>query len=258
MQFIVILHVGIALWLYRYFSSNDRGPKEPVNGLRIAAAFGVLAVLLAGFVNEFTLPETVKLHLEGLYTADNNSLVYAAIVVGVAEELLKFAPLAVFIYRKGYFNELTDGVVYFALAGIWFGAIESITYAANYGESVGLMRAVTMPFLHAGLTALAGVGLARTKFVTRSWFSTANWLVLAVGLHALYDWLLFVGSEHLAIAALGIAIGINLGLFKFFRVAQKWDERRGMSAVGANNFCRNCGMPNPDKNLFCTRCGKRT
>lgn len=259
MHIVVLIHVGLALWLFRFLMNNDRGSKEPIGPLRVVACFGALAGLFGGYLNEALVPSVVLDHLDDpSVLVDNGTLALGGLIIGLNEELIKFLPAALFVYKKGYFNELTDGVIYFGLAGMWFGVIENITYGMLFGVQVGIYRAVMTPFIHAGFTALAGIGLARMKLLTKNPISVVGWLGLAVLTHAVYDFLIFTGNGFNAILALLLGISVNLVVFKVFRVAQAWDEKRGMSAVGHNNFCRNCGQPNPQKHLFCTRCGKHT
>jgi RsiW-degrading membrane proteinase PrsW (M82 family) len=259
MDLIFVAYILLAYWLYSYFARSDRGPKEPVGALRAACWFGVGAVIAAGVLNQLLVPKEVIefVGAENPVTPPLATLVQGVMTISLIEETLKFVPLALFIYKKGYFNELTDGVVYFALAGIWFGSIESIGYASLYGGEVGLMRLIIAPFLHAGFTALAGIGLIRYKLVRRRWYVIAGWFALAVVLHALYNLSIFLSGGAILIALL-IALAVNLGPFYFFKKAQRADELRGMSAVGVNKYCRNCGLPNPEGFLFCTRCGKKT
>ncbi len=252
---IIAVQTGIAIWLYRYFARNERGSKEPVSELRKACFFGVLAVLFAGYINAWHTPDSVfdTIELQPIATVFR-----AALLVGINEELLKFVPLAIYIRNRKNFNELTDGIVYFALAGMWFGVLENITYTLQYGAGVGLMRAALMPFLHAAFTALAGIGLVRYKFVTKRVTTIFWWLGLAIAAHALYDFLLFYGAPITVISGIAFGLALNWSLFYMYRRMQRVDKTLGNAAVGENRFCRKCGYPNTKRYLYCLRCGKKT
>jgi RsiW-degrading membrane proteinase PrsW (M82 family) len=230
MTILLIAYVLLASFLYRYFARGDRGEKEPRRALRAACLFGVLAVLIAGSANSAFLPSeiTAFLDAEDAPRPSLEVLLKAALTVGVIEETLKFIPLALYIYKKRYFNEMTDGVIYFALAGMWFGVIESIGYAMAYGTEVGFMRIILAPFLHAGFSSLAGMGLIKFK-LTRNPAYLLTGLGAAILLHGMYDFFLFSQDALLAMASLGIAAVVNFIPFRKFRSARRHDERLGLS-----------------------------
>jgi len=259
LEYIIGVYVLLALWLYRYFVKSDRGAKEPYKALRAACWFGVLGLVIAGIGNTVLLPSEFNNFIEvpdsphpGLIP-----LIAGSLMIGVIEEFAKFIPLALYIYPKKYFNESTDGVIYFGLAGMWFGVLESILYTLGGGIGVGIMRIVVAPFLHAGFSSLAGIGLIRYK-LTKNPIYLFMGLGLAILFHGVYDFFLFSQEPILIIPALILAVLVNLGPFRYFKHARGLDEKQGLSAVGANNFCRKCGRPNPKGNLYCTFCGKKT
>lgn len=260
MIILVFAYIFLAYWLHTYFARNDRGPKEPIKALRLAGFMGIVAGLLAGDLNQLFLPDSF---LEYFNNIANNAfmvpetgvLIKSFLIIGVIEESLKFVPLAILLYKKPYFNETTDGIVYFGLAGMWFGALENITYALEYGSGVGIARLIMTPFLHAGLSALVGWGLAQYKVEKTSLFLPIGLFVGAVLAHTLYN---LLGFSAVSILIIPMAIAINAGVFVLFNKSRRRDEQLGISASGANNFCRSCGRPNPQRNLFCVNCGKKT
>lgn len=260
MELIVYAYIGLAIWLNRYFYTRDRGAKEPKYAIRNACIFGVGAVLAAGSLNAAIVPRAIfeAIGNPELIRLPISQLITGALLIGIIEETVKFVPLALYIFHKRYFDELTDGVVYFALCGMWFGVIESVMYTFEYGAGVGVMRLVVAPFLHAGFTAIAGIGLIKYKLLGHKSYQIIVWFGLAVLLHAAYDFFLFMREPLFALLALGIAIYVNLRPFYFYRMTQKDDERMGRSAIGDNKICRSCGRPNPERNLFCTDCGQKT
>lgn len=257
MEVLLVIQVGLAVWLYRYFAKSERGTKEPTGELQRACFFGAAAAIAAGFINDQFLPQSILEHSDTVIPKLSESF-RGSLFVGFNEELLKFAPLAVYIYKKPFFDELTDGVIYFGLAGMWFGVLENIGYTLVYGAGAGVVRIVVAPFLHAGFTAMVGTGLVRYKFVTHNKLTIMNWLLLAVGLHALYNFSLFSGTGVGQITALILAIGINLSAFYLLKITQRADEAAGRSAAGINTFCRNCGKSNTDHYLYCMYCGQKT
>lgn len=256
MLYVLMLQVAVAVWFINYLVSHDRGSKEPKKIIALAGAFGLLGLIFAGVLEAFVL--SPDLSPSDITNLPFFLLFVNAIGIGLIEELAKALPLAIFIYKKGYFNEVTDGVIYFGIAGMIFGVVESITYSLAYGASVGIGRLILVPFFHAGISATFGILLARHKlYQTPFWHLAAGVVGIAV-IHGVYDFGMFSGSYVLFILSLVITLGVNIAVFDVYKNAQKADEKLGLSAVGTNAFCRNCGHPNPNKFLFCPYCGHRT
>ncbi len=260
---IIVLFLAFALTIYlfiKFIVKADRGSKEPTGALFGAMGFGILAVIGASFLNEIFVPFEVldQIGTEGGVGVSSGTLLGAALTVGVIEESLKALPLAFFIYKKKYFNELTDGIIYFGIVGLTFGVIEDFTYALQYGGGVGLLRVIFSPYLHAGFCAIFGMYFVQKKLLKKSWLLVALGFMGAILAHAAFDFAAFNPGPLSLLVLLIITVVVNTLLFVFFRKAKQIDETRGMSAIGTNKYCRNCGQPNPDRYLFCMRCGKHT
>ena len=251
--------IAIVLFIH-FIIKRDRGHKEPRSALFAAMGFGVLAVLLAGELNSIFIPreifEAIQSKTSG--TLPGSTLFISAMKVGVIEETLKILPLTLFIYRKSYFDELTDGIIYFGITALTFGILEDISYTIQFGAGVGIFRIIISPYLHAGFTILFGMYLVQHKVLKRPWLVVLAGYLAAVFSHGIYDYFAFSGGVLGIISVLVITVSLNVGLFVFYRRAQKIDESRGQSAIGINKFCRNCGKPNPKRLLYCSSCGKHS
>jgi RsiW-degrading membrane proteinase PrsW (M82 family) len=252
--YLLIAPIAVAWLFIRWLLDNDRGPKEPRRILILAGVLGV-AGFIAGLILESGLvnPKLVT-HPHSL---DAKSLLIGCLLVGLIEEGVKALPLATFIYRKGYFNEVTDGIIYFGISGMVFGVLEDIGYTLSLGIGAGIAKILTGPFSHAGFTSIFGWSLARHKML-----HTPKWTVVlgftgSVLIHALYDFGLFYGRWWSLICSLMITAVVNVGVFKLFRRAQITDVGLGLSSVQSTNFCTNCGQPNPKHLLFCVACGHK-
>lgn len=251
MLLLIQLFVAISVFLVVYLLSRDRGQVEPRSMLWAAFGFGVLAIpiavsleLLAGVGS-----------MEELHGVGISRLVALSLWIGLVEEIAKFLPLALFIYKKGYFNEHTDGVLYFTVAGMGFGLPENILYTLGEGAGTGLARLVLTPIFHAATTACVGYYLARAKVEGRSLWGPGLALVAMIVVHGFYDFGLLSGVGLFAIASVMTTASISGALFVYATHAKKDDELLGLSAVGINKFCRSCGKANPKQRLYCTACG---
>lgn len=212
---------------------KDRGSKESLGPLLTAFGFGILAVLVAGELNYILTPQSVALGIENksfagisLYTLAGSSL-----AVAVIEESLKSLPLAFFLYKKNYFNEITDGVIYFGLAGLAFGMIETLGYTLKFGQEAGLYRLVLIPYFHASVCAIFGIFLARKKYFSKSWLYPFAGLIIAIIAHALYNFGLMSGIALLILGSFGLTLFINIALFKNFKKAQREEEAHLSSLI---------------------------
>jgi RsiW-degrading membrane proteinase PrsW (M82 family) len=252
MFLVLIAFIAIVIWLTWFLLSRDRGSKEPVGALWAAAGFGLLAVFLASVL------ESTLLSVDATTTSKNLGFLFVNFIgVGIIEELAKFAPLALFIYKKRYFNEHTDGIIYFALCGLTFGLLENIVYTLGFGSKVGLARIFLVPFFHAATTGIAGYFLAKAKVEGKPWKTALLPFVGIMAIHGVYDFGLTTGIIELVLFSIVLTILLTLGLFLFYMRANELDKLQGLSAVGNNKFCRSCGKLNSSRTLFCEYCGKQ-
>jgi len=251
--FIVLLaFVLLAAGLAWYFIANDKGEREPIGALWLAFGFGFAGGIAAAVIEGFIIPVKDLTPPSALGT-----IFVASMAIGIIEETCKFIPLAIFIYPKRYFNEHTDGIIYFALAGLGFGLPENILYTVNFGAGTGLQRIFLTPFFHAAITGMVGYFLVKIKLAHKSPLYAGLILLLAMVLHGLYDFGLASGLVVLSLVSIVFTLGMSVLLFVLYTRATELDQKVGMSAVGHNTFCRSCGQPNSGHLLYCTHCGQR-
>lgn len=249
---LLISFVAIAAALALYFVKTDHGEKEPIGALWIAFGFGAVAAVAAGAIETFLLPSPQQMAGQTL-----SHILLVALAIGFIEELVKFVPFALFIRNKRYFNENTDGIIYFALVGLGFGLPENILYTLHYGVSTGVGRLVITPLFHAAITGVVGYFFVRYKLGKGSLWKVAAALLGAVVLHGIYDFGLTSSILGYTVVSICITFGLTAALFGLYWHARDLDERAGISSVGHNNFCRSCGQRNTKHNLYCTQCGER-
>lgn len=158
----VPLYVALALWLDRY-------EREPVRFLAKAFGWGALvAVALALIFNELgvlLLASRVDFH-----AAD---LLGSVLVAPVVEEAGKGAAILFLARRRAHeFDGVVDAVVYAAMVGLGFAAVENVLYygwsaeAGMLGE-VFVHRGLLGPFAHTLFTACFGLGLVVAEDTAR-------------------------------------------------------------------------------------------
>ena len=245
-----LIFIGIAGGLAWFLVFHDHGEKEPIGALWMALGLGLLGAIPTLFL------ERAFVHIHPGITPDLVTLGKTSILIGVIEESCKFLPLAFLIYKRRFFNEHTDGVVYFALAGLGFGLPENIFYTAQFGTGAGVARIFLTPFFHAATTAIIGYFLVKQKIAGKNALMVAFPLIFMMVVHGLYDFGLMSGRSALSLMSVGITFTLSGTLFILFMKANERDQDLGLSIVGTNLFCRTCGKANPKRHLYCTHCGK--
>lgn len=249
---ILLTFILIAVALAWYFIAHDRGEREPIGALWLAFGFGFVGGIVAAIVeHSFISPKSIS------PSATLTTILVASMAIGVIEESCKFIPLSFFLYPKHYFNEHTDGIIYFALAGLGFGLPENILYTLQFGATTGFKRVLLTPIFHAAITGMVGFFLINAKLAKRSLIPVWIVMLLAMAIHGLYDFGLASGLATYAVMSVAITLAMSFVLFLLYTRATDLDQRLGASTVGNNNFCRSCGQPNPEHHLYCTHCGKR-
>ncbi len=249
------------------------GPKEPRKALIwVPILFGLLALIVGGIMNDIfipldpTSPEKIVLPLYITFIA--------AMGVGLIEEACKFWPAAFFLHKKNYFDQYTDGMIYFGFIGLFFGLLEHIMYLLALGPGVGFMRLVVAVYFHAALTGILGFYFADNNIKGKPMKSMIGPFLIIAGLHGLYDFCL-LSESVLILVGVGIAIALNIELFLYYKKAIKLDTERlahvpihtpvvvaGAAPISqlqpaTNNFCIHCGKQNINKTSFCIYCGTK-
>lgn len=248
---VIVVFLVLAAAFAWYLVRRDQGESEPVQALWAAFGLGAVGLVAAAIIETALLPDPT-LEFQPIST-----LLWVSLAIGIIEEICKCALLVWFIYGKRYFNEHTDGVIYFALAGLGFGLPENILYTFQFGAGAGLARIVMTPLFHAATTALIGYALIKVKLDGASKRSVWLMLLTAIGLHGLYDFGLFLQNPLLVLLSIMITLGLAVGVFLLFLHARGLDQIKGLSRVGNNAFCRTCGTANPNHKLYCSHCGNR-
>lgn len=140
------------LYLLWKVYESDRIEKEPPKLLAAIFLLGMISTFFAGILEVIgsnilgsVLPEQMLSSPFGLRIFN---LLFYFIVVGGAEELVKFCAMRIPSWRSPAFNYVFDGVVYGATAALGFAALENIMYVLDSGLVTAGVRAWTAIPLH--------------------------------------------------------------------------------------------------------------
>ncbi len=186
----VVLALGPALALLFLFRWWDKKRPEPVGAVWKVVVLGVAACFPAYFAERWALATL------GSVADAQGGVVHAFGIAAGVEESLKLLVVMLFVWRKDYFNEVMDGVLYLAAASMGFAGLENVYYVMNAEEDMlatGLVRALTAVPQHAISSGIMGYCVGRAK-VTATGTAASRWIAgglgAAIGIHGLYDWCL--------------------------------------------------------------------
>ena len=180
--------MGSVLMAFTFAAVASLGAAFAIEALLVGALYSPGSVLTQGFW--------------GIQPNDQNLqlLILAVFIAPMVEEFTKSWAV---LYMRSRLNEIEDGLVYGAAAGLGFAAVENVLYngsALVAGTEVFLViavsRALTSTLLHASATALTGYGIALSKFHKmaghpQSW---AIYYAGAVILHAAFNLFAIMGN----------------------------------------------------------------
>jgi len=144
MEILIFAAIYPAFRLASFFIDNEPGEKEKQKSINFAIGFGVASVALAiifSYLLDTLVFNNAEINSLSFYSSEFSGQALNIASYAAVEELVKFIPFAIFIYKKNYFNEFTDGIIYFAIVGLSFGAIETLLYSlSGAGLATIIMR----------------------------------------------------------------------------------------------------------------------
>ncbi|UCF12444.1 MAG: PrsW family intramembrane metalloprotease [Thermoplasmatales archaeon] len=152
------------------------------------ASIAIIAALFIEILLEISLDASIQDY-------DTLSLLSLVLVAPVAEEFSKPLVLGLKSVKKEI-DELEDGLIYGAVAGLGFSATENLFYGWSF-LSKGLfiflilisLRSFGGCLLHASATALTGYGYGKTIMKHTTVLRVIPYFILAIFVHSAYNFL---------------------------------------------------------------------
>jgi len=252
---IVALSILPSVLYMVWFRNSEKYERErwrPLIGIFLWGAFGGVALAL---ILEVILEELLPLDAV-------DSLVYpgffiAAVIAPIIEEFAK--PLGLRFVRREI-NEVEDGLIYGAAAGLGFAAIESLGYSLSSGIPVAILRAVISTPVHAGMAALTGYGMALVLVKKRSGWVLMGCYVCAVVIHGISNFFIgWAGSSEkvgIILASIAIELAAVIGLVVFVRKRiKRLDSKRPYLSPAGRLLPRAAGAGGTSRVLLCEQVG---
>jgi len=209
MLLILALAPGIAIIIYIYL--KDIHEPEPFSQLAIGFGLGVLSMILATGITYLIYK---KIHFDDHSMSD--MAIKAFVIVALVEEVSKYIFIRGVLYRSSHFNEPFDGIIYAVMVGMGFALTENVIYVINGGGGTAIVRMFTAVPAHALFAVIMGFFLGEAKLENKHTllYSTIA-LVVAIFLHGIYDYFLFISFVP------GIWMGAVISLIIAYFLSQK-------------------------------------
>ncbi len=225
----------------------DRYDREPIWLIGLTFLWGAIGSVLAAVAVSLLAQVIIAMGLGvltatlGIDTEAANAIAGPVLVAPLVEEPAKALILLYVIWNR-HFDNMTDGFVYGAAAGLGFGMTENLMYFVTVTEDVAawgmtvFIRTFYSALMHATATAIVGaaMGFARFRGCLALWVSSTVGMGVAMTVHALWNGLITIeevlgGSGGLFMLDLMLFPLEVLGVFVVFQVClleESWTIRR--------------------------------
>ncbi|MDB5195054.1 MAG: hypothetical protein JWO84_238 [Parcubacteria group bacterium] len=190
------------IWLYFLLKEDSRCP-EPRHMIIIALLAGMIAVPLV-------LPlESIAIGI--LPNVTPSPGFYVIVAWATIEETMKYALAAILVLWRRWVNESVDFVIYMITVALGFAAIENMLFliqpiAAGHIHlfiATENLRFVGSTLVHVISSSAVGFALAFSFKLNRTLrtFAAALGLILAIGLHTLFNFLIIMRDGSYTLTA---------------------------------------------------------
>lgn len=200
-----------------WIRNTERCHREQWKPIFLCFLWGATIAIVASLILEIILEIPLTYSLSH---GEMTPFLATVVIAPVVEEFTK--PLALHLRSvKNNLDELEDGLIYGAVAGLGFSATENLLYGYSFlseGFVIFLVLMAIRSFggclLHASATALTGYGYGKTVMRHSSFLGVLPYFLLAIFLHGFYNFLLsyeFIGLlSGFVLAFLFVIIAITM------------------------------------------------
>ena len=171
----------------------------------------------------FVIENTINTHLMDI-------LLLTIIIAPIVEETFK--PVALRIVKK-QINEIEDGLIFGAIAGLGFASTENLIYGTIYWQegfivllSLFYTRTIGTGLLHASTTALTGYGYSKMLLKKKKIISIIPYFLLAILAHSLFNFFAFSSQISDQIIGVVLATVFAVSLMMWVHKKIKYHDKR--------------------------------
>lgn len=206
-----------AIWI----RNTEKHHREKWIPIIICFLWGATIAIIASLLLELMLGFIIIVSFQQISIY---SIIITVLIAPFVEEFTKPIVLNFQIIKKEL-DELEDGLIYGAIAGLGFSATENLFYGfESISESFIIflviisVRSIGACLLHASATAWTGYGFGKKVMKVTSIVRVLPYFLLAIFVHALYNSLLVFGVFG---AFLSFVAAISLSLITIYFVRKK-------------------------------------
>ena len=169
----------------------DKYQREPLVPLVLFFFFGAMVTIPAVKLEWWAMSYMDFEHHRSIW----DNFLLAFIVVALWEESLKMLVLMT-IYRRKFFDEPLDGIVYAVMIGMGFATMENIAYYERFGQEALWIRAFTAIPAHLVFAVIQGYYVGKARFkdpnakISKKRLLIYGFLISFL-LHGIYDLMIF-------------------------------------------------------------------
>lgn len=185
---IALAVIPAALWL-SVFYAQDRAEPEPRH---FVIGVAILAGLLAAAIGQPLLNGFFRVS-SWIHRDTVTELLGSILVIGIVQEVLKFAAVRFSVFYSSEFDERIDGVLYGTAAGVGYATmlnLSAVLAAGGFADiGAGVVRIVITALAHGAVGGLIGYFLARAKFDHEPVWWMPLGVLLAAVINGVFSWL---------------------------------------------------------------------
>jgi RsiW-degrading membrane proteinase PrsW (M82 family) len=163
--------VPAMLWLAFFYLLDRHEPEPKQLVIGVCALGAAIAAPLADFVQRQAI-SPLAIDQQSIEAFSIDRILYAVLIVGLAQEMCKYAVVRYTIYMSREFDEPMDGIVYMMACGTGFAVWINYHRLSGQGHQVylstGAAQAVVTTLAHASFAGALGYVMGRAKFSRRS------------------------------------------------------------------------------------------
>lgn len=243
------LLISTGLWLYIIRKYDKYEPESIKLLVFLLLLGGFISTSLAGIFNS-SFMKIIGIEF-GKFQGSPLKLLVLALFVGFNEEIIKLLTTVLLVRKSKNFNEPIDGIIFALTVSLGFAAFENFGYMKNYGVDVIYVRSFMSIPGHLAFAAFWGYGISKEKQFNKKLLGKNTWKYLVYGalIHALYDYVLFLGGL------------ISLLVFVILFMAVKWTRGKLITMANISPFmnswiCPHCKTENDKSTRICKKCRK--
>jgi len=204
-----------------WIRNTEKYNKEKWKTIFICFLWGATIAIIASIILELILKTSISISINDKNTI---GIISVVIIAPIVEELTKPIIIGMKII-KTELDELEDGFIYGAAAGLGFSATENFLYGVSI-MSFGflafiillIIRSSGACLLHASATAFSSYGYCQKKIKNKSILSVVPFFIFAIIIHSAYNFVLTFDQIG---AFFGLIISLLIASLSIFYIRKK-------------------------------------